>query len=467
MERHSRTSEADLVRCQCGAPLPAGGRTAACSACAGSAQSPAPEPPADFWEHPAISDALTARDMGAVIRAYRHHPWHGRRGLSQSDLAEWGGVTQGQLSRIENGRSKVRDIDRLVAWAQALRIPEQILWFTIPRDVPAEPGPSRKMRALSPGLLSTSADHDIAAQTLDLIRRYAVIDNLTGPRQVLRPVSSHLRHVVQLLPNAVGSGRDELLRAATRTAELLGWLFQDAGDLQSAMRLTDRALRYSHELGDRHYQAYILMRQSTMATDGGDAQRALALCAAALRDRSQLTPQMIAVVLRQRASAEALRNNAAQVMANIDQARTVLADAPDDPEHPSADLTSYVTPGYLDMEAAACLVQLGRGDRAVDTIERALSVWQPEFRRELGLCLARASVAYTAVEDIEQAQAAAQNALRIGAESHSARTLRELQHARSAMISRGLNEPAADLQNGLRALTSSDRAREGRRGSIS
>src|SRR5690606_15952804 len=127
---------------------------------------------------------------------------------------------------------------------------------------------------------------------------------------------------------------------------------QDAGDLQSAMRLTDRALRYSHELGDRHYQAYILMRQSTMATDGGDAQRALALCAAALRDRSQLTPQMIAVVLRQRASAEALRNNAAQEMANIDQARTVLADAPDDPEHPSGDLTSYVTPGYLDMEAA-------------------------------------------------------------------------------------------------------------------
>ncbi|MDN5852475.1 MAG: helix-turn-helix domain-containing protein [Actinomycetia bacterium] len=430
-------------------------------------QSPAPEPPADFWEHPLVSDALTARDMGAVIRAYRQHPWHGRRGLSQSNLAEWGGVTQGQLSRIENGRSRVRDIDRLIAWARVLRIPEQILWFTIPHDPPTEPGPSRSMRAVSPRLLSTSADHDIAAQTLDLIRRYAVIDNLTGPRQVLRPVSSHLRHVVQLLSNADGSARGDLLLAATRTAELLGWLYQDAGDLQSAMRLTDRALRYSHELGDRHHQAYVLMRQSTMATDAGDPQRALALCAAALRDRAQLTPQMIAVVLRQQAAAQALRNNAAQVMANIDQARTVLAGAPNDPEHPSADLTAYVTPGYLDMEAAACLVQLGRGDRAVDTIERALSTWQPGFRRELGLCLARASVAYTAVEDIDQAQAAAQNALRIGAESHSARTLRELQHARTVMINRGLTEPAADLHNGLRALVRDDNAREGRRGAIS
>lgn len=413
-----------------------------------------------------MSDALTARNMGAVIRAYRHHPWHGRRGPSQSQLAAWGGVTQGQLSRIENGRSKVRDIDRLVEWAKALRIPEQILWFAVPRDGDDGPGPSRRMRAISPVLLSTSADHDIAAQTLDLIRRYAVIDNLTGPRQVLRPVSSHLRHVVQLLPNADGSGRDDLLLAATRTAELLGWLFQDAGDLQSATRLTDRALRYSHELGDRHLQAYILMRQSTMATDAGDPLRALALCKAALRDRRHLTPPMIAVVLRQEAAAHALRGDAVQVTACIDRARTVLADAPDEPDHPSAELTTYVTPGYLDMEAAACHVQLGRGDQAVHTIERALSTWQPEFRRELGLCLARAAVAYTAVDDSDQAQAAAQNALRIGGESHSARTLRELHRAREAMITRGLTEPAAELHNGLRALVRDDKTREGRRGAI-
>lgn len=430
-------------------------------------QSAAPEPPADFWEHPPLSDALTARDMGAVVRAYRHHPWHGRRGLSQGQLAEWGGVTQSQLSRIENGRSKVRDIDRLIGWARVLRIPEQILWFTVPHDDHVEPGPSRRMRAISPRLLSTSADQDVAAQTLDLIRRYAAIDNLTGPRQVLRPVSSHLRHIVQLLPNADGTGRDDLLLAATRTAELLGWLFQDAGDLQSATRLTDRALRYSHELGDRHLQAYILMRQSTMATDAGDPHRALALCDAALRDHQHLAPPMIAVVLRQQAAAHAQRKDAVQVMAHIDRARGVLADAPDDPEHPSADLTMYVTSGYLDMEAAACLVHLGRGDRAVDTIERALATWQPEFRRELGLCLARAAVAYTAVNDIDQAQAAAHNALRIGGESHSARTLRELQHAREAMINRGLSEPAAELHNGLRVLVRDDKARDGRRGAIS
>ena len=462
MERRSRTS--GLARCRCGTPLATDNSSALCSACARALQSAAPEPPADFWEHPSLSDALTNRDMGSVIRAYRRHPWHGRRGLSQGQLAEWGGVTQSQLSRIENGKSKVRDIDRLIAWARVLQIPEQILWFTVPRDIDTEPEPRRAMRAIAPGLLSASADQDIAAQTIDLIRRYAVIDNLTGPRQVLRPVSSHLRHVVQLLPNASGSGRDDLLMAAARTAELLGWLFQDAGDLQSATRVTDRALRYSHELGDRHLEAYILMRQSTMATDAGDAQRALALCDAALRDRQHLTPRMVAVALRQQAAAHALRDDAPQVMACIDQARGELADEADDPDHPSADFTTYVTPGYLDMEAAACLVQLGRGDRAVDTIERALATWQPEFRRELGLCLARAAVAYTAVEDTEQAQAAAQNALQIGAESHSARTLRELQRAREAMIGHGLTTPAADLHNGLRALVRDDIAREGRRG---
>lgn len=424
----------------------------------------APQPPAEFWEHPPLADALAARDMGAVIRDYRRHPWHGRRGLPQGQVATWGGVTQGQLSRLENGRSRVRDLDRLIAWARALRIPGHLLWFTLPVTPDESRSPSsRVVRALSPALAGTSAEPYVAAQTLNLVREYAATDNILGPRSLLSPVASHFRYVDQLLSDSSGEkATHDLLRAAARIAELLGWLYQDAGDLRSAMRITDRALRYSHELGDTHLESYVLMRQATMASDAGDADRSLALCAGAMRNPQMLTPQLRAVALRQKAAAHALHRDVVQVTACIDQAREQLQAIDDPSNDPSADLTAYVTPEYLDMEAAACLVHLGHGDRAVATIERGLSTWRPEFRRELGVCLAHASAAYTAVHDSDQAQAAAEQALRLANETHSARTIRELQRAQRAMIARGLNEPAKELDNGLRVLQEAHAASGGK-----
>lgn len=424
----------------------------------------APEPPAEFWEHPPLADALAARDMGAVIREYRGHPWHGRRCVPQAQVATWGGVTQGQLSRLENGRSKVRDLDRLIAWARALRIPGHLLWFTIPDAIDERRRTSRRtVRALAPGLAGASAESYLAAQTLKLVREYAATDNLLGPRSLLRPVASHLRYVDQLLSDTRGEkATHDLLRAAARTAELLGWLYQDAGDLRSAMRVTGRALRYSRELGDKQLESYVLMRQATMASEAGDADRSLALCAGALRSSHALTPRLRAVALRQKAAAHTLRHDATQVMACIDQAQQQLCTIDDPGEDPSADLTAYVTPEYLDMEAAACLVHLGHGDRAVRTIERGLSTWRPEFRRELGVCLARASVAYTAVHDPDQAQAAAEQALLLAGETRSARTVRELQRARRAMTARGLSQPARELDDGLRVLHDTQAASGGR-----
>jgi transcriptional regulator with XRE-family HTH domain len=86
--------------------------------------------------------------MGNVIRAYRHHPHHGRRGLSQDDIAGWAGIAQGQVSKIETGLASNR-LDRLIFWAQLLDIPEEHLWFKLPAKeerVPAQPrtmGPTR------------------------------------------------------------------------------------------------------------------------------------------------------------------------------------------------------------------------------------------------------------------------------------------------------------------------------------
>ncbi|MDG4759851.1 hypothetical protein [Micromonospora sp. WMMD710] len=84
--------------------------------------------------------ALAERHLGRVIRAYRCHPYHGRVALPQTVVAGWLGITQAQLSRVENGPPLVH-LDRLSHWARLLRVPVESLWFRLP-DAPRWTGAS-------------------------------------------------------------------------------------------------------------------------------------------------------------------------------------------------------------------------------------------------------------------------------------------------------------------------------------
>src|SRR5437588_12404180 len=60
--------------------------------------------PAEFWEDTNIKEALAARHMGKVIRAYRYHRHHGRQALPEGVFARRFGVTAGPLSRLRRAR---------------------------------------------------------------------------------------------------------------------------------------------------------------------------------------------------------------------------------------------------------------------------------------------------------------------------------------------------------------------------
>jgi transcriptional regulator with XRE-family HTH domain len=89
-----------------------------------------PEVPAEFWTHASLVEALTARHMGRVLRAYRHHPWHGHRPLPQQVVGGWLGTEQGRVSKIETG-SPSQKLDWLRFVARLLRIPAELLWFAV------------------------------------------------------------------------------------------------------------------------------------------------------------------------------------------------------------------------------------------------------------------------------------------------------------------------------------------------
>ena len=95
----------------------------------------------NFWDTPAFQDAFAVQHMGRVARAYRRHPSHGARygrdGIPQELLGDWLGLTQAQVSRIENG-PPTRNLDTLAHWARVLRIPQELLWFKLPPSQTAD-----------------------------------------------------------------------------------------------------------------------------------------------------------------------------------------------------------------------------------------------------------------------------------------------------------------------------------------
>jgi hypothetical protein len=118
--------------CRCGTRLARDNPTDRCAACQAAARDAATEPPtvpSEFWSTDQIQDGLDSWHIGRVVAAYRSHPFHGRV-LPQDVVARWMGITQAQLSRIENGPA-VQDLQKLRQWASLLGVPSGLLWFKV------------------------------------------------------------------------------------------------------------------------------------------------------------------------------------------------------------------------------------------------------------------------------------------------------------------------------------------------
>ncbi|GGM21366.1 hypothetical protein GCM10011608_02540 [Micromonospora sonchi] len=203
------------------------GRCTPCQTAERSRLSAPPEVPASFWDHEPLRQALAERHLGQVIRAYRHHPYHGRAALPQAVVGNWLGITQAQLSRIENGPRMVH-LDRLEHWATLLRIPESGLWFRLPAqpekaaaDVSARQSPPDEVGA-SGGFRTTLEPASDEGGGITNRRRFNTLAALAG---------------------LGGSGLLDDLLKANRADESLGMEHvRLAGSLVERLRQTDAAV---------------------------------------------------------------------------------------------------------------------------------------------------------------------------------------------------------------------------------
>jgi tetratricopeptide (TPR) repeat protein len=441
---------------RCGSRLTRDSRASMCAPCrqlSGIGSDHAPDLGADFWYTDQMRDAFASRDMGTVVRAYRYHPAHGHKALPQETVSRWlGTVTQSQLSRIESGRNRVDTLDKLLHYARALKMPADLLWFELPEEKEEAPKRSGDVFALPGGPLvaatGSRTESTLADSLLGTLDLYSSIDNLAGPQSLVNIAPQQLQFVENLLSNARDKDRKQLLHVGARYAEFAGWIYQDTGALNSAMQMSSTALDFAQEAGDEMLISYILMRRSNIATDAKRPELALKLADAALDKATHLPPRYRAVALRQRAHAFAQVDQPGDCASTLELAFKFAERSVDSEK----DLAQYCTPEYVEMEAAHCWIELGQADKAIGTLQHSLAGWKPDFRRDLGLCLARLAVAHASNGQIENALIVAGRSLEIARDTKSFRTVDQLTRIPGILIARGAEDEARRFDRRIRSL---------------
>lgn len=390
--------------------------------------------PSEILDRPDVRTAIAAHDFGSVFRLARSEA-----GISYSKIAAECDIKPERVGSLARGEGSVTTFDKIVKIADALRIPGHLLglaareWET---TVTTAPSTALLTTALpscawaTGHLWGTSPsgeldDPEFAAALIEsqLPQHYRNA-NYFGARQPLATVVHHAQTLDHLLRTSNGSTRRELLRIGSRTAEFLGWLYQDLGDFRAAGYWSDRSMEWAQEAADDHMQSYVLFRKSHQAASQVNADQTIGLARAAQRVPN-LNPSLRALAAQQEATGYALQRNSKAALAIFDEAREWAVRHWENDSTTSLD-TSYCTPAYIELQRANCWIDLGDPLRAVQLFEDEIAALPQVYRNDRGVYLARLARAYGKAGEPEQGAVAATEALVIAARTGSARTLAEL-----------------------------------------
>jgi hypothetical protein len=255
-------------------------------------------------------------------------------------------------------------------------------------------------------------------------------DMLLGPHDLIGTVSAQYELIDRLVRTAHGETRHSLLRVGAAYAALVGWLYQDAGDMGGAAFWRGVTQEMALRSRDPHLIGYSLVNQAQVRTDLGDGHGVIDLCEAALQDSGRLAPKVRVMALQQQAHGASLTRDRTAVDRLIDQAGGLLGRVEDDLPWGNA---CRRTPGYLEVQRATCYGRLGLGAEAGALWEQVLDAVPDTARRDRGVYLARHAAAAAVAREPDQAVEIARKAATIAVETGSARMRRELTTLQRAM----------------------------------
>ncbi|MFG2900991.1 Twin-arginine translocation pathway signal [Streptomyces zaomyceticus] len=247
-------------------------------------------------------------------------------------------------------------------------------------------------------------------------------DMLLGPHDLIGTLGPQYQLIDKLTRSATGETRRGLLRVGAAYAALVGWLYQDAGDLSAAAFWRGITQEIALRARDPHLIGYAMVNSAQVRTDLGDGAGVVDLCEAALDD-DRVVPKIRVMAMQQQAHGASLLRDRSAVDRLIDDADRLLSRVDDDLPWGNA---CRRTPGYLEVQRATCYGRLGLGAEASDLWAQVLAAVPGTARRDRGVYMARHATAAATARQPEQAVEIARKVATIAVETGSARMRREL-----------------------------------------
>lgn len=459
--------------------------TALCAACQRQTRDKLIAPPvvpASFWTTNRLRDAFAAQHMGRVCQAYRQHPYHaaayGAAGIPQAVVGQWLGLTQAQVSRIENGPAP-RNIDTLIYWARVLRIPPDLLWFDLPgrkrqpaasvdelvergsHDADADqlrlssdewtsahsqtlhellregaelpttaPAVTRLVHEWlvvePPQLVEVSAGRRIGDGLVTKVERRVAqlrrMDDVVAGGDLHELVERELRTTIDLLREAAYPetlGR-RLLMAIGELCQLAGWVNGDAGNYAQAAHYYGVGVKAAHAANDPTLAANLISTLAYQVSNVGNPREAILLAQTADSGaKQQATPTTRALFKERVAWANAKtgdRTHTERALAAV-EAHYEHRRPADDPKW-----VYWLNEDEIAVMTGRCYVELGVAERAVPLLSGVLDHYDERMIRELALYTSWLAEAQVMLGDIDEAVASAIRALELTAQITSARS---------------------------------------------
>ena len=314
------------------------------------------------------------------------------------------------------------DADRIQVRARTAA--GKVVWMSVPRRTfVAGVGAGAVGVAASAVLSSNSLAAVFAHSDIDHIKffrdkRMHIIesDNIYGSASTLPDVLASLDRMHALRAAKVVDSKS-ILRLMAMYAETAAWQYQDQRMFNESQRWAEKALTWSHQLGDNYYIGLSLVRMGQLASDRGDGASSGELAQAATRTAPSAS-LFTAAAVAYNAHALALEGNRSASARTYDAARALVDQADTDPVW-----GFFLDHSYIDAYQAHSLTTLGDHTAAMTQFEQATAHMQSGYPRDRGVYLARSAVAHMSAGHIEPAAALGLQALQIGMATGSGRIL--------------------------------------------
>lgn len=491
---HTRT-------CACGARIASDNADAMCSACRQTQRDRLVRPPRlgpDFFDTPAFHQAREKRHMGAVFRVYRSDPRHiatyGRNGITQELLGSWLGISQPQVNRIERSSEKglkgPQNFDTLAFYALTLGLPQDILWFELPRQ---SVQPSREITAPSKTAMASvtpprdvvpdfGARVDLGANPADFLssisvetpapsrigwtdvanvrattRAVAMSENLFGGGLSCEAAVGQLQWAGRLLDaRATDDVRRSIFEAVGNLSGVVAFSAFDVADYLAADRCFKFALWCADQGGSWALRANTLAEMSRKAAYLGNTDDALSLIefAQVRSDRVSATAQAMMATIRARLLA--LTNRHAEASAEVERADAYFAGRDPDADPP---WLCYYDEAEHQGSTGRALIPVARAsnrlDLAAPRLDAAIRLHNASYPRSRTFSRTRLASLIMAIGDPHEAAPIGRQAVVDAAPLRSQRIVSELHGlARAAEPHERIGE-VADLRHTIAALAQS------------